>query len=67
MDTAKQAVPYRYIFTKNGPIAFIFVYALFMLAPLLLTRLLGVERSDSALRELAVGSGMLAQIGRAHV
>lgn len=60
MDTAKQAVPYRYIFTKNGPIAFIFVYALFMLAPLLLTRLLGVEHSNSALRELAVGSGMLA-------
>ena len=57
MNVATSQSQYRFI-TSKGPITFILSYALAVLMPLIITRLLGLEH-DSIMKEFALGFGMV--------
>ena len=59
MKSTSKYTGFRFFLTLKGPLVFMSVYALAVLTPLILVRLLGLEHSDMR-REFAVGSGMIA-------
>lgn len=55
---SKATSQYRHLAAKRGPITFILLYALAVLMPLIIVRLLGLDH-DSVKKEFALGFGMV--------